>query len=222
MKIKAIALATVVAMPCAANAGTWFQYEAEIGFNHYNVENGRWFQSGMPGNRVESNAPTFGAGFHGDLWTRESWGVSWHADYEYLGRAAAACLCTTDQNYDSNHRKAIEPDDNLTGFTGSGNTHGVALTLEPFYIYRGVRFGVEAGAFIHHTSWEEYITPGPRDGDRTLQYVSGHAWSVSPVAGLSVSKGPWTVSYRHYFLRRAVQVPPVWNDADVLSIKYSF
>jgi len=40
-----------------------------------------------------------------------------------------------------------------------------------------------------------------------------------------VGDGKWSVDYRHYFMRfnsARQNVPPLWNDADVIEIKRRF
>jgi hypothetical protein len=110
-------------------------------------------------NKLTSKPPAFSLGLTGPLITRGKWGADWHAEYVNLGRAAASCACTPrDENYDANtHHFTNRFDAPAAYFTGSGRSQGVALTIEPYYWAYGVRFGVEAGAYIHRDSWSEDV-----------------------------------------------------------------
>jgi hypothetical protein len=225
-----IALACAAASARADDISDYIHFQAGIGAAHYTTQDGRWYQQGMPDadNHLDSKPPAFSLGFTGPVISHGRWGVDWHAEYVNLGRAAAECACTPlDANYNSGTHTytpkiAVPP----AYFTGEGRSQGVALTIEPYYWLYGVRFGVEAGAYIHRDSWTDtvYDWQMPNAGATTLVLQSAY-WSVAPAVGVSVGNGRFTLSYRHYFTglnSRNRSVPPLWNDADVLELKVKF
>jgi hypothetical protein len=215
MKLAAL----LIALPIVAHAQSFFQMEAGLGVTHYQTENGRWYQNGQPDNRVTSTVPAFTLGLTGPVVTLGAWGVDWHADYVNLGRAAASCQCdTSDADYAAHTTK------HTAFYSGSGRAQGVALTLEPYRYYAGLRWAAEAGAYVYHSSWNESVTGWTAGGPPVDLSLSESRWSVAPVAGLSVGNGKWTAGYRHYFMRyrKAENVPPLWNDADVLMFTKRF
>lgn len=229
--MKRIVIAALLAASTAAHAESFFQIEAGLGVTRYTKEDGRWFQQGTPGadNKVSSKPPAFSLGLTGPIVTRERWGVDWHAEYVNLGRAAASCNCTpNDENYDAKTHKFTDvmPAD-PAGFSGSGVSQGFVLSVEPYYVVHSVRLGLEVGAYIHRDTWHEYVTGWQTTPDMPKQSfdISQKSWSVAPVVGVSVSKDRYTLSYRHYFMRvnaSGRNVPPLWNDADVLEVKMRF
>lgn len=227
--IGVVASFAVMAYASRANAQSWFQFEAGAGLVNYETVDGRWYQEGMPNNHVSKNNVALQAGFTGPLVTRGNWGVDWHAGYVNLGRAAAYGDCTPyDENYDPhNHKFTNKHAAPLAYFTGSGSTQGALFTLEPYYWFKGVRIGVEAGAYVNHWNWNEDVSNWALSYDMNPQnlHLSASKWGVAPVVGVSVGNGKLTASFRHYFLRLEAQganVPPVWNDANVVSLTYKF
>jgi hypothetical protein len=211
-------LLLLLALPVAAHA-SWFEYEAGIGMAQYETEDGRWWQQDVS-HSLRSRAPAFSAGLTGPVIQRGAWGLDWHADYVYLGRAAASCVCVSDANYDPVAHKVLK-DADKGAFTGSGHMSGVVLSLEPYAWRWGLRWGAEVGAYVYRDTWSDnVITPAFQ-----VQVRSDNAWRVAPVVGASVGDGKWSVNYRHYFTglnSRQMNVPPLWNDADVIEIKRRF
>jgi hypothetical protein len=211
--IAALALLT----PLAAHAWS-FEYGA--GVTSYTTEDGRWYQFRMP-SKLTTIAPEYSIGVTGPLLTRGASGIDWRASYVNLGRASAACTCdTSDENYIA-HRTQ-----HTAAFSGGGRAQGAALTLEPYRWFGGWRVGVEAGAFIYHASWSETITGWTVSAAPPQNLsLSASSWQIAPVVGATVGNGVWSLAYRHYFMKRNSErqnIPPVWNDADVLEIKRSF
>ena len=216
--IVAIVLAYVI---CSQPVRAETSVEVGAGVTHYGTYNGRWFQNGAPGNKVTSNAPAFSLGLTGDIVSRGDWGVDWHAEYVNLGRSAAQCQCKTrDEDY-AGHSKG-----QTAWFSGSGRAQGVALTLEPYAWRGGLRWGIEAVAYIYHADWNQNVYGwAVNESPKRDLSLGSHTWNVAPVLGATVGNGKWSVSYRHYFMRLNSQrsnVPPVWNDADVIEAKWRF
>lgn len=172
----------------------------------------------------------FSIGATGAVLSRGRWGVDWYADYVNLGRVAAACECTpNDANYNPsthayNPNVAPAP---LAYFTGNGRSQGFVLSLEPYYWWRGVRIGIEAGAYINSVSWTEDVYGWSTSYEMPPRNISVGAnyWGVVPVVGASIGNGAWSIGYRHYFTSRQHlhdEYPPLWNDIDVLEVRYTF
>lgn len=227
MKAAALVVTALTLVANPAHAASWFQFEAGIGATQYQTEDGRWYQQGMTMSSVSARDVAFSAGVTGPLVARGRWGIDWHAGYVNLGRAAATCMCTpNDENYDAatHTYNPVKPAP-LAYFTGSGRSQGFVLSLEPFYWWRGVRFGIEAGAYVNHADWQEGVygwAPAYGVETQTLA-VSTSAWRVAPVAGISVGNGVWSIGCRHYFTSiQHYASPPLWRDIDVLQVQYKF
>lgn len=200
-----------------------------IGVSKADTPDGRWAQQGIPGgSHVTTKPPTFSLGLTGSVMTRGAWGIDWHADYVNLGRFAADCSCTPqDENYNpSNHTYTNKTGVPTAYFTGEGRSQGAALTIEPYYWLYGFRFAAEAGAYIHKDSWSEDIA-GWQVGGVPPQnlHLSDSYWSVAPVVGVSVGYGRVSVAARHYFTglnSRNRNVPPLWNDVTTVELKVKF
>jgi hypothetical protein len=237
--ILSTASATLFALPCAsAHADFIDDYvahpfdihaEAGIGVSKAVSPDGRWQQQGIPGgSHVVVNPPSWSLGLTGPIVTRGKWGADWHLDYVNLGRFAASCSCTPqDENYDPkshtyNDRTGVP----TAFFTGQGRSQGATLTAEAYYWLYGVRLGAEAGAYIHKDSWSEDIA-GWQVGGVTPQsmHLESSYWSVAPVVGVSVGYGRFSVAARHYFTglnSRNRSVPPLWNDVTTVELKVKF
>ena len=228
--MKSVILAVAFALPLAAHAESFFQIEAGLGVTQYETQDGRWYQQGMPVSSVSARNLAWSVGATGALLQRGRWGIDWHVDYVNLGRAAAACECTpNDANYNPsthayNPNVAPAP---LAYFTGNGRSQGFVLSVESYYWLQGVRLGVEVGAYVNYSQWQENVYGWTTDyatARRDLS-ISTCYWGVVPVVGASVGNETWLVGYRHYFTSRQhlhEEYPPVWNDVDVIELKYRF
>lgn len=229
MKRTIMAVAVAVAAS-GAHADSWFQFEAGIGARLFQTTDGRWYQQGIPGgSNVQRLNITESIGLTGPLISRGDWGIDWHVGYVNLGRAASDCACTPmDENYNaSTHQYMPRYEVPMAYFTGSGTSSGVALTIEPYRYWQGLRWGFEVGAYVHHDTWSEQVYNWQVVGSGPAQTlnVSANYWAVAPVAGVSIGKGNFTLSYRHYFTglnSKSQATPPLWNDADVIELKYKF
>lgn len=212
------ALALLVALPLTAHAGSWLEFEAGVGVGRFHTQDGLWYQQAEP-HSLDITSPVFSLGLTGSVINRGKWGVDWHADYVYLGHSGASCDCTSDRNYDSNEHRVLSYNDPTANFQGSGTTQGVSLTLEPYYRYRGFDFGIEGGAFLYRASWHEsvYGLPGGVVSVSASNYIRPGA-----VIGASVSKGLWSIAYRHYIMIWNKGNPPLATGADTLELKWRF
>lgn len=228
MKTKLIFAAVALAASSMAQADSiadYVKWEIGAGFTRYNLaEDGRWYQSGMQHNRVDASAPALSIGLTGPLYSSEKWGVDWHADYVNLGRMSSDCVCTSDENYDNKaHRMISAEGAALARFQGAGRAQGIALTIEPYYLYRSWRFGVEAGLFVYRPQWDVHMQTIAPDTNGIIDPHTPNNPQIGRVVGASVGKGPWRVAYRHYFLPTkydATHYPAIYTGADVVEVKY--
>lgn len=230
MKQYIAAAAAGMALVCTAHAdGITDHVHLELGAGvswYHPLADGTWYQQGMP-HDLGLSAPALMAGFTGPVWQRESWGVDWHADYVYLARVHSSCLCTSDENYNAKTRAEISNATTvpLAQYTGSGNAQGIALTLEPYVRYRGFRIGVEGGLFPYRPQWDETVTSVANLSPYTIYAHTPHAIQLGEVVGVSVGRGPWSISYQHYFLPTRyddTHYPAIYNAADVVMLRYRF
>src|ERR1700677_537349 len=138
--------------PILAHAYSWLQFEADVGQSHYTGSgSGTYYEDG-PNFPHTLNFTKVGAeaGVTGNLVQRETWGVDWHADYVNLGYESFDGLVDSDDaNFNPQTGGWNGPCAPTARFLGGGTVSGIALTLEPLYDYRGVRYGVLAGPFIY-------------------------------------------------------------------------
>lgn len=170
-------------------------------------------------------------GITGPIWTAESWGIDWHVDYVSLGHVTSKCNCTPiDANYDTATKRMIAnpvPVPNAD-FIGGGNAQGVALMLEPYVRYRGWRIGIEAGIFPYRPAWDETVynwTIVPGVAPTTISAHTSHGVQLGRVVGVSIGRGPLSISYQHYWLPTRYtdgQFQALWTGADVLIMTYRF
>jgi hypothetical protein len=212
-----------------AHAESWLDFEGGLGMTNFITKNGRWYQENMPDDAVVRDALSYSVGVAFPLLTRRNWGIDGHIDYVDLGRDAASCYCTPiDGNYNlATERANIKTPVDDAYFSGSGRARGVTFTVEPYYRAYGVRFAAEAGAYVYRGSWNEYVSNWSQNMTMAKQTfsLSQSSWAVAPVAGVSIGYGHVTLSYRHYFMAHhseSLNVPPVWNDANMLELKVRF
>lgn len=84
----------------------------------------------------------------------------------------------------------------------------------------------EHGLFPYVWHWSETVdgwSNQPGMTPHTIAANSGRNLSLGEVVGVSVSRGPFTVAYRHYFLpTQGGTVPPIWRGADMVEVRYKF
>jgi hypothetical protein len=222
-------LALLLLAPIAAHA---VSFEAGISSAQYATQgDGTWYQQGLP-HVLNTHTYGFSAGFTGELYSRGAWGVDWHVDYVNLGHVSSSCKCTPmDENYDTKtHSLVANPafDAPLATFVGNGNAQGIAFTVEPWFKYRGLRFGLEAGLFPYRPAWDEAIynwQVDPNTAPQTLHVSTPHGVQLGQVIGVNVASGATTWSIKHYFLPTrfdSQHYPAIWSGATVVEMKYKF
>lgn len=214
------ALFALLLVPVAAHA---WQFEAGVGRTSYSVQpDGTWYQAGLPHN-LNTHSVAFTAGVTGELWRGSRFGLAWHAGYVFLGNASATCDCTEwDRDYSIAQRRQITPGAPHAQFNGHGNMQGVAVTLEPYAHYGAWRLGVEGGVFAFRPQWDEVVHA---DMEGTVILHTPNRLKFGPVVGVSVSRGAFTIGYRHYWLPTNysnASPPSLMTGADVLMLTYKF
>jgi hypothetical protein len=227
MKKHITALAVTMALACSAQAESFFQIEAGIGGSAYqHAANGTWYQDGFE-HRFDLTAPAIEGGFTGDLFQAEHWGVSWHADFVWLGTVHTQAMATPDDaNYNAKTKGCNGPCLPLADFLGSGHDMGVMFTLEPHVDYGGWRFGVEGGPYLHRDTWAVNVLNDQRWSSSPINlhvaYSSG--WNLGYVLGTSIGYKHFSVAYQYF--RNAGKssdpYPPVWTATHLLLLKYRY
>jgi hypothetical protein len=220
------AAAIAMTLGCAASgahAESFFTVEAGLGRATYRDQgNMIWYQQGLPYS-LSLSPPAFMAGFAGDIVQRSSWGISWHADYVYLGTVHTNAIATTDENYNPQTQSCRGACVAQTRFTGHGNVSGLAFTIEPHYDWRGFRLGVEGGPFVFLPSWTESLTPAdPQPGVGATTVHASARLRVGAVVGISVGYKNLTVSLQHYFDKSKDEYTPIWSSTNLVMVRYRF
>jgi hypothetical protein len=230
---RAAAVAATVTCASVAHADSITDYvRAEIGagVSRYSAQgDGTWWQEGME-HDLGLSAPVLMLGLTGPLYIRESWGIDWHVDYVSLGHVSSQCECTPDDADYNTHTHQLQMSHPVpnANFVGNGNAQGIAFTLEPYFRYSGWRFGLEGGAFAYRPSWDMTIYNWQGDTSvpaQTLTANTPHAIQLGAVVGISVGRGPLSVTLQHYILPTKfdnAHSPAIWKGADVLLIRYKF
>lgn len=190
--------------------------------------NGFWYQEG-PNLPYDLDLKSTGLqlGVVGEV---TDW-LDWHATYVYLGRANSDALATPDDaNYDLVAKQCRGECIARSRFRGSGDVHGIALTLEPHVDYKGWRVGVMAGPFLYVARWNVRVDEWigfPGDTPRTINAPHKPKLNVGAVIGLSFGRGPISIQYQRFFdMPRSDEpngdFPPIWRRTDMLSLRYRF
>lgn len=219
-----LAVIAAALLPCVASAVT---VEVGAGVAHYEARgNMMWYQEGLP-HRLELNAPAFELGLTGTLLERGRWGLDWHAGYAYMGTAHSDALATPDdRNYSKATKSCVGECIAHSRFVGNGHVHGIKLTLEPTYTYNGIRFGIEAGAYVYRPTWNVTVynwIPEKGAEPQTITAAGNRHVGVTPVAGVSIGYGNLSVSFLHYFnTGSGAPFHSLWNGTSTLMLRYKF
>lgn len=217
--MKYLILASLV-LPVTAHA---VDVEVAAGVAQYvPMHNGYWYQKGLP-YELHLTAPALQVGLvqpvteHLDL----------HLDYVYLGQARSDAIGTTDDNYDAVHQSCIGPCTKKSRFIGHGDAHGIKLSVEPHFMWRGIRFGVEAGIFAFKPSWyvtmiDRLATDGYRDGQ---VYDMSHDQRIqkTPMFGASIGYKNVELSYQWFKTQsHGDQIDALYRATHVIQVRYRF
>lgn len=224
--MKRLLLAAALTAPMLAHA---VNFETAVGVTEYTpVGNGFWYQEG-PGLPYSLNLRSTGLQI-GVTDSITSW-LDWHANYVYLGRASSDAIATPqDSNYDLENKRCRGECLAHSRYRGSGQVHGLALTLEPHLDYRGWRLGVSGGLFLYVATWHVRVDDfigAPGETPRVLNVSHKPKLNVGKVIGVSISRGNMTLQYQRFFDRprsneNAGDFPTIWNKTDMLSLRYRF
>jgi hypothetical protein len=218
----AVAVASLVLLLPTARAEDFLHAEIGLGFGiAKDMGNGTWIQDGLPDNHEKLTFPAVEAGITGTLWARNNWDLRYHLDYAYLGEQSASVDGVPDDQYNpSTHKVTMPEGERLSPFNGHGHVQGVPLTLDIGYTYRGWRFGAEAGAWVYWQTWHESLY----NLDDQWQDLSHKTVAqVGFVAGASIERGPFSLSYRYYQISaRWNPFPGLATGAHVLMARYRF
>jgi hypothetical protein len=195
-----------------AHAASWFDFEAGLGAQQaIGWHDGIWTQQqGVP-HAQRLTSPAFMAGITGQVYSYGRIDARFHIDYLYLGTTSASCECVSDADYAARNYSATR-----TGFSGSGHTQGIVLTLDHGVTYSGWRLGVEGGVFANWQTWHETVGSEP-----AFQANHKTTLAVAPVIGASLSRGPVSVRFLHFAKSQSWNpYPQFTNGANILMATY--
>lgn len=221
------ALLLAFALLTAPAAHAW-DFEAAVGQTKYaDRGNGFWYQEGLP---YDLNLKSTGLQL-GVVQSVTDW-LDFHATYVYLGRANSDAIATPDDNnYDFVNHRCKGECIARSRFRGSGDVHGIALTLEPHVDYKGWRLGVSAGPFLYVARWsvtvDDWIPVEGAGPPRTIRADHKAKLNLGAVIGVSFGRGPISVQYQRFFDQPrsnepAGDFPPIWRHTDMLSLRYRY
>jgi hypothetical protein len=216
------AVASAIAMYASqASAQSWFQFEAGIGASHVtDLGDGTWIQEGAPGNKEDLNSKALMAGVTGTLYEHGKVDVRYHVDYVYLGSYTASVDGVPDDQYDAKTHSIVNyQGERYSPFNGQGHTQGVPFTLDVGYTVRGFRIGAEAGMWAYDQTWHDSLYSLDNQWvhfDRKPKIQLGY------VAGASVSKGNFALSYRYYQIKQdwSTGTPGLARAAQTVMVTY--
>lgn len=227
--VTAVAGAVLV-LSSAARAEDFFQIEAGIGGSAYQrAGDGLWVQNGFQ-HQLNLTAPAIEAGIAMNVAQWSHFGITLHADYEWLSTVHTQSLATpSDANYNLKTKSCNGPCWPLADYLGSGHNSGFILTLEPHYDVGGWRLGVQAGPYIHHATWSEDVfhwVSTPTAAPTNLHVENRSGWTLGAVVGASVEYKRFALQYL-YFLNKvrgsdSNPFPPIWSATHALLAKYRF
>lgn len=236
----AMSLGCAAAAARADSVSDYIQFEAGIGGAAYkNGPDGLWRQDGFQ-QSVKLTAPAIELGLTGPIIQRTSWGVDWHLGWVWLGTihsdatVPSANTNTTSGKWVGGDLVGVNkkdpcsgPCNNLSDFKGSGHDQGFMFSIAPHYDYKGWRFGVEGGPYLHRSTWSEDVINwvGARgDTPQNIHVEYKPEWLIGYVLGASISRGNFSVAYQYFKNNAKVLAsnpyPPIWQGTHLLLLKY--
>lgn len=242
---RSAAVAATVGCASVAHADSITDYihlEAAIGGAAYQRgPNGLWMQDGFQ-HELHLTAPATEVGFTGNIIQRQYWGIDWHADWAWLGTVHTNALVPS-ANTNTTSGRWVGPDlvgvnaanpcsgpcNNLSRFIGSGHDQGFMLTLEPHADYGGWRFGIEAGPYIHRSTWSEDVlnwVSSPGAAPQNIHVAYKPQWLLGYVAGASVGYKNFSITYQYFGNKvngtASNPYQPIWSGTHMLLAKWRF
>ena len=213
----------------AAHAELPIHLEAGAGGAAYSRgQDGYWVQEHFQ-HKLQLTAPAFEVGVTGDLYRAKRWGLSWHADWAWLGQIHTQSLATpSDENYNPTSVTGCNGECwPLANFRGTGHAQAFLFTLEPHYDVGKWRFGIEAGPTLHRATWVEDVGnwhATPTASPINLRVASTDGWRPGAVVGASISYGNVSLVYQHFFIKPSNEnlTPSIWHSVDLLMVRYRF
>lgn len=244
----AAVLMSLGCVAASANAESFFQLEAGVGFADYTkTGNGIYYDEGFS-NKTPTTFPAFRAGVvltPIDARPR-SWvpGLRLHLDYLYFGRLSWDAQAPQDAGdftarglvggYDPVSKTCLNNEcGQMSDFRSSGQIQALALTAEPYWdIGGGWTLGVEAGPAIYRTTWTTDAvveTDGWKLGPPGTVHVltTSPALHVGALVGASVSKGHFSLRYNYIYApihygSTDSESPAGVKGAHMLSVNYTW
>lgn len=207
-------------LPFTAHA---WNFEVGAGVAQYvPMPNGFWYQKGLP-YELKLTAPALQVGVAVPLFEH----LDMHLDYVYLGQARSDAIGTTDDNYDLVKQACIGPCTKKSRFIGHGDVHGFKLSLEPHFMWRGIRFGVEAGIFAYKPSWHitmiDQLAVNDYRVDQVYDMSHNARIQTSPMFGASIGYRNVELSYQWFKTRaRGDQWDALYRATHVVQVRYRF
>ena len=203
--------------------------ELGIGASVYSKgPDGYWYQDAFA-HKLRLEAPAFEVGLTGPIYQSANWGVDWHADWAWLGMVHTdAKAVPLDANYNTKTKGCNGGCLPLADYRGSGHAQAFFLAIEPHYDIGKWRFGVEAGPSLYHASWTEDVSNIVYNNWQTapvsMRLASTDGWRLGAVVGASISRGPFSLVYQHFFMKSSSSNPgpPIWHSVDSLFARYTF
>lgn len=211
--IVAIILAYVICSQ-PVRAESFFHMEAGLGVSvAKDYGDGHWYQMGASGSK-RTTTPGYMIGITGDLTNH----LAYHADYVYFGEQRASCVCVTDAEYVGHHTTVP----GYIPFKSHGHTQGIALTLEGYTWWHGLRFAAEAGPWINWQTWSVWREDPAQPGVDNLDHKT--VPNLGLVAGVSVGARNLAISYRYYwqYMQSWNPNPPFVRATHMVMMTYRF
>lgn len=211
-----------------AHAQDWFQFEAGLGESYApNMGNGVWYENGAQyPHTLDMHSLAGEVGITGDLpipplhVLGQTVRFAYHVDAVHLAHIHTdAQVDSSDANYNATTSTCMAPCAPNIRMVGDGSVNGLALTIEPYLQEGKYRFGVEAGPFIFRPTWNlaDWTTTGP------IVMVHDPLIQVGWVAGVEVSRGPWSIAAQYFYDRtRGDKIPAPWTGTYLLMARYRF
>ena len=225
--MKKLVVGALLAAPFAVQA---MGFEAELGGASFTDRgDGFWYQEAFPYD-LRLKTPVISAGIRQDLYQAGQYGVAFHANYVYMGKVHTEALAVADDaNYNIQTKACNGECLPLAKWHGTGFSHGLRLTLEPYAYVYGWRVGIEAGYYISKNFWRMEIhdwQPSRNVAPQNLNVYDDGSWRAYPTFGVSIGRGNFDVVLRHYRNQSRTdpvyKFPAIWSKTTTLTVRYRF